>query len=60
MRSPPGAEEGRSLGKIADGVEAVDGRRAIVGPGVDQVNALLATAAAELDTAGREAEALGR
>lgn len=48
-----------NLEKIADGVEAVDGHCAGVGPGVDQLNELLAGAAAELDRAGREAETLG-
>jgi len=48
-----------NLGKIADGVEGVDGHCAGVGPGADRLNELLASAAAHLDTAGREAEALG-
>ena len=49
-----------NLEKVADGVDAVHGHCAAVGPGVEQVNALLAEAAGHLDRAGREAEALGR
>ena len=49
-----------NLEKIADGVEAVDGHCAGVGPGVEQLNEFLAGAAAELDRVGREAEAMGR
>lgn len=48
-----------NLQKIADGVDAVEGHCAPVGPGADQINDLLASAAAELDRAAREAEAIG-
>jgi hypothetical protein len=49
-----------NLEKIADGVGAVHGHCAAVGPGVEQVNALLAEAAGHLERAAEETESLGR
>lgn len=49
-----------NLERIADGVGAVRGHCAVVGPGVDQVNELLSEAAGHLERAGIGAEALGR
>ena len=47
-----------NLEKIADGVVAVHGHCAVVGPGVDEVNNLLGQAAGNLELAARGAERL--
>lgn len=49
-----------NLEKIAEGVGAVQGHCANVGPGVTQVNALLGEAAGHLERAAIGAEALTR
>jgi len=47
-----------NLGKIAEGVAAVEGHCAIIGPGADEINRLLGQAAGGLTQAAQEAEAL--
>ena len=47
-----------NLGKIAEGVVAVEGHCAIIGPGTDEINRLLGQAAAGLTRAAEEAESL--
>jgi hypothetical protein len=47
-----------NLGKIAEGVAAVESHCAILGPGTDEINRLLGQAAAGLTRAAEEAEAL--
>ena len=47
-----------NLVKIAEGVAAVEGHCAIIGPGTDEINRLLGQAAAGLTRAAEEAEAL--
>ncbi|MGH9179796.1 MAG: hypothetical protein ACRD0N_14740 [Acidimicrobiales bacterium] len=47
-----------NLERIADGVDAVQGHCALVGPGVVQVNTLLNEAAGNLNRAARAAELL--
>jgi hypothetical protein len=47
-----------NLGKIAEGVAAVEAHCAIIGPGTDEINRLLGQAAAGLTRAAEEAEAL--
>jgi hypothetical protein len=47
-----------NLGRIAEGVAAVEGHCAIIGPGADEINRLLGQAAAGLTQAAQEAEAL--
>jgi hypothetical protein len=44
--------------KIAEGVAAVEGHCAIIGPGADEINRLLGQAAAGLTRAAEEAESL--
>jgi hypothetical protein len=44
--------------KIAEGVAAVEGHCAIIGPGTDEINRLLGQAAAGLTRAAEEAESL--
>jgi hypothetical protein len=47
-----------NLGKIAEGVAAVEGHCAVIGPGADDINRLLGQAAAGLTLAAEEAESL--
>ncbi len=47
-----------NLGRIAEGVAAVEGHCAIIGPGADEINRLLGQAAGGLTRAAEEAEAL--
>ncbi len=47
-----------NLGKIAEGVAAVEGHCAVIGPGADEINRLLGQAAGGLTQAAQEAEAL--
>ncbi len=47
-----------NLGKIAEGVAAVEGHCAVIGPGADEINRLLGQAAAGLTLAAEEAESL--
>jgi hypothetical protein len=47
-----------NLGKISEGVAAVEGHCAIIGPGTDEINRLLGQAAGGLTRAAEEAEAL--
>jgi hypothetical protein len=47
-----------NLGKIAEGVAAVEGHCEILGPGTDEINRLLGQAAAGLTLAAESAEAL--
>lgn len=47
-----------NLGKIAEGVAAVEGHCAVIGPGTDEINRLLGQAAAGLTLAAEEAESL--
>jgi hypothetical protein len=47
-----------NLGKIAEGVAAVEGHCEVIGPGADEINRLLGQAAAGLTRAAEEAEAL--
>lgn len=47
-----------NVGKIAEGVAAVEAHCAILGPGTDEINRLLGQAAAGLTRAAEEAEAL--
>lgn len=51
---------GDTLTNIADGVKAIDSHCTIIGPGADQLNALLTGAAGSLEQAAVAAEALGR
>ena len=51
---------GDTLEKIADGVIAIEGHCTIIGPGADQLNALLGDSAANLERAAVAAETLGR
>lgn len=47
-----------NLTKIAEGVAAVEGHCAIIGPGTDEINRLLGQAAAGLTRAAEEAESM--
>ena len=47
-----------NLGRISEGVAAVEGHCAIIGPGADEINRLLGQAAGGLTRAAEEAEAL--
>jgi hypothetical protein len=47
-----------NLGRIAEGVAAVEGHCSIIGPGADEINRLLGQAAGGLTQAAQEAEAL--
>ncbi|MDQ6725611.1 MAG: hypothetical protein M3066_05545 [Actinomycetota bacterium] len=47
-----------NLGRIAEGVAAVEGHCAIIGPGTDELNRLLGQAAASLTLAAETAESL--
>ena len=47
-----------NLGRIAEGVAAVEGHCEIIGPGTDEINRLLGQAAAGLTQAAEEAEAM--
>jgi hypothetical protein len=47
-----------NLGRIAEGVAAVEGHCSIIGPGADEINRLLGEAAGGLTRAAEEAEAL--
>lgn len=47
-----------NLGRIAEGVAAVEGHCEIIGPGAEEINRLLGEAAAGLTRAAEEAEAL--
>lgn len=47
-----------NLGRIAEGVAAVEGHCSIIGPGTDEINRLLGEAAGGLTRAAEEAEAL--
>ena len=53
-------QTGDTLEKIADGVKAIEGHCTIIGPGADQLNALLADSAGNLERAAVAAEALSR
>jgi len=46
-----------NLAKISEGVAAVEGHCAIIGPGADEINRLLGQAAGGLTRAAEEAEA---
>ncbi len=50
------SQVGDNLEKIAGGVEAVERRCTIIGPGVEQVNALLRDSVANLQEAATAAE----
>ncbi len=47
-----------NLGRISEGVAAVEGHCSVIGPGADEINRLLGQAAAGLTRAAEEAEAL--
>lgn len=47
-----------NLGRISEGVAAVEGHCAIIGPGAEEINRLLGQTAAGLTQAAQEAEAL--
>ena len=47
-----------NLGRIAEGVAAVEGHCSVIGPGADEINRLLGETAAGLTRAAEEAEAL--
>jgi len=47
-----------NLGKITEGVAAVEGHCAVIGPGADEINRLLGQTAGGLTRAAEEAEAL--
>jgi hypothetical protein len=47
-----------NLGRIAEGVAAVEGHCSVIGPDADEINRLLSDAAAGLTRAAEEAEAL--
>jgi hypothetical protein len=47
-----------NLGRIAEGVAAVEGHCAVIGPGAQEINRLLGGAASGLTQAAQEAEAL--
>ena len=47
-----------NLGRISEGVAAVESHCAVIGPGADEINRLLGQAAAGLTQAAEEAEAL--
>ena len=47
-----------NLERISEGVAAVEGHCAIIGPGTDEINRLLGQAAGGLTRAAEEAEAL--
>lgn len=47
-----------NLGRIAEGVAAVEGHCAVIGPGAQEINRLLGRAASGLTQAAQEAEAL--
>ncbi len=47
-----------NLGRIAEGVAAVEGHCSIIGPGADEINRLLGQAAAGLTLAAETAESL--
>jgi hypothetical protein len=47
-----------NLGRIAEGVAAVEGHCEVIGPGAEEINRLLGQAAAGLTRAAEEAEAL--
>jgi len=51
---------GDTLTNIAEGVKAIDNHVAIVGPGANELNALLTGAAGDLERAAVAAEQLGR
>lgn len=54
------AHIGDTLTNIAEGVKAIDGHCTIIGPGTEQLNALLTGAAGSLEQAAVAAERLGR
>ena len=47
-----------NLGRIAEGVAAVEGHCAVIGPGADEINRLLGQTAAGLTQAAEEAESM--
>jgi len=47
-----------NLGRIAEGVAAVEGHCSVIGPGTDEINRLLGQAAGGLTTAAEVAESL--
>lgn len=47
-----------NLGKIAEGVAAIGGHCAVIGPGTDELNRVLGQAAGSLTQAAEEAESL--
>ena len=47
-----------NLGRIAEGVAAVEGHCEVIGPGAEEINRLLGQAAGGLTRAAEEAEAL--
>ena len=47
-----------NLGRIAEGVAAVESHCSVIGPGADEINRLLGEAAGGLTQAAQEAEAL--
>jgi hypothetical protein len=47
-----------NLGRIAEGVAAVEGHCAVIGPGAQEINRLLGRATSGLTQAAQEAEAL--
>ena len=47
-----------NLGRIAEGVAAVESHCEVIGPGAEEINRLLGQAAAGLSQAAEEAEAL--
>ena len=47
-----------NLGRISEGVAAVDGHCAVIGPGADEINRLLGQAASGLTKAAEAAESL--
>ena len=50
---------GDTLTNIAEGVKAIDNHVSIIGPGTDELNALLTSAAGSLEKAAVAAEHLG-
>ena len=47
-----------NLGRIAEGVAAVEGHCAVIGPGADKINSLLGHTAANLGKAAEDAESM--
>lgn len=47
-----------NLGRIAEGVEAIEGHCTVIGPGTAEINALLGEAAGSLTQAAQDAERL--